>query len=105
MQLIFDKGTSKERFLPVDTINELVSDNRLRASLNITFGELDDIPDTSSFYFQRTFDTVDAVVGEKIIRLSGTYNYVAVLNVNYSERTKQYALNLALEYQPESVTE
>lgn len=102
MQLIFDRGAPSERSLPVDTINELVSENRLRASLNKDFEDLDDLPDTSSFYSNRDFTTVDAVINDKTVRLCGTYNTVAVLNVSYSERTKQYTLNLTLEYQQET---
>lgn len=105
MQLIFDRGTPAERSLPVDTINELVSENRLRASLNKTFEELDDIPDTSSFYADKEFSTVDAVIDEKTIRLKGTYNVIAMLNVSYSERMKLYALNLTLEYEEKTETE
>jgi len=105
MQLIFDRGTSLERSLLVDTINELVSENRLRASLNKAFEDLEDIPDVSSFYANKSFNTVDAVVENKTIRLDGTYNYIAVLSVTYSERSKQYSLNLTLEYQAPVVSE
>ena len=105
MQLIFDRGTAAERTLPFDTINELVSENRLRASLNETFEELDSIPDTGSFYSNRSFRTVDAVVDGKTFRLNGTYNYISVLSATYSERSKQYSLNLTLEYRADVAPE
>jgi hypothetical protein len=101
MQLLFDKNTANERFLPVDTVNERVTENRLNASLNRVFDELDNVPDTSAFYSQQRFDTVDVVLDGQTIRLSGTYNTISVLTVTYSDRTKQYSLSVVLEYQPE----
>ena len=103
MQLIFDRGTQSERTLPVDTINELVSENSLRASLNIDFKDLDDIPDTSSFYANRNFSTIDAVVEDRTIRLHGSYNYISVMNISYSQRLSQYVLSLVLEYKTPEV--
>ncbi len=101
MQLVFDKDTVNERTLPVDTVNERVTENQLNGVLSRTFDELEDLPDVSSFYTNKHFDTVDVLIDNEPIHMSGTYNTISVLTVTYSERTKQYGLSVVLEYQPE----
>ena len=102
MQLIFDRGRSTEKQLPIDTISERVMEKRLNATLNIALDDIDKLPDIDRFYTEPTFESAEVVAGEKRVQLNSIYNHIGALNVVFSELNAQYTLTVILEHTEEA---
>ena len=94
MTIIFDKGTAKERSLPLDFFSEQVFDNRLSGYYN----KPDDLdtPFPNIGNFERDFSTVEVSRTGSTIPLQNTYNTITDLTAHYDDSNRVYGLNVTL---------
>ena len=97
--LIFDKGTSKEKRLLLQSFYERPISNVFTGSYTTVIKEESDIPDIEGFVGDSTFDSVIAVSSDGFrIPISGRYNYISDFSCNYDDETKRFGINLTLTW-------
>lgn len=106
MKLLFDKGLGTERSLTVDTINEHVTEGNLIASMSAELSTIGSSAGVSEFANERRFSTIEAISGDNLIPIIGTYNYIASMSLMYTEMPPRYSINLSINYKaPENKEE
>ena len=99
LKLTFDKGLETQRELNVDHIYEYPITMTLNATYDKVVESSDDFPDISGFENNPNFSSVELTDDKGMkIPLSGGYNYISDIIMNYYDKTRTVNLTVTLTH-------